>query len=167
MIIKKIISNTKNLINEWHTEDKKWFSSNLNNLDIQNSVNKLAFHNYCGWHFIEEYQNKNKEIISFVYEGGLEHNKNRNECMEKIDEFFDKIQLKTGGFNSEGFGSIFDRIINDYIKYLHLKENNDTRAELMEDQIYFLEKAAEQLYTDITCGQRQIKIFKKFKTRGY
>ena len=87
--------------------------------------------------------------------------------MEMIDEVFYKLQKNEGNFNSEGFGSIFDRFINDYIKYLHLKESNDIRSDYFYKQINFLEISLEQLYKEVLDGSRKITIFKKFKLSGY
>jgi hypothetical protein len=167
--IQEIVQEIKITIDLWHSKNLKWFEYDtiLDTTDITNIIKKLAFHNYCGWHFIEGYQDTNKNNIQFVYDGGLEHNKYRNACMEIIDEFFYLIQKNSGIYNSEGFGSIFDRLINDYIKYVHLKETNDSRADDFYKQIVFLENALEQLYNEIIIGTRRITIFKKFKSSGY
>jgi len=170
MQIQEIIQEIKTTIDSWHSENLKWFEYDTildTKDDIVNVIKKLAFHDYCGWHFIEGYQDTNKNNIQFVYDGGLEHNKYRNACMEKIDEFFYSLQKNSGSYNSEGFGSIFDRIINDYIKYIHLKESNDPRAEDFYKQIEFLENALNQLYSEIITGTRRITIFRKFKSSGY
>jgi|APGre2960657404_1045060.scaffolds.fasta_scaffold01442_2 hypothetical protein len=168
-MIKELILNIKKTIDDWHSNNLKNFEIEKN-FDENNPsclIKKLAYHNYCGWHLIEEYQNSNKNTIQFVYDGGLIHNKDRNNCMEMIDEFFYKLQKNEGNFNSEGFGSIFDRLINDYIKYLHLKQSNDIRSDSFYEQINFLETALEQLYKEVLVGSRKITIFKKFKSSGY
>lgn len=168
-MINELILNVRKTIDDWHSNNLKNFKIKKN-FDVNNPsclIKKLAYHNYCGWHLIEEYQNSNKKTVQFVYDGGLIHNKDRNNCMEIIDEFFYKLQKNEGHFNSEGFGSIFDRLINDYIKYLHLKESNDIRSDSFYEQIKFLEIALEQLYKEVLVGSRKITIFKKFKSSGY
>lgn len=168
-MISKLISITKDNILAWHNQGLKWFDfkSQYQEQDIRSTIERLSFHNYCGWHLIEEYQNSNKDTVSFVYEGGLHHNRERNNCMERIDLHFYSLQKHTGAFNSEGFGSIFDRHSNDFVKLLHLNELGDPRANEFEKQIAFLENAIEQLSNDIITGQRQVMIFKKFKVKGY
>lgn len=168
-MIKELISNIKKTIDDWHSDDLKNFDlkSDFDTSDLFLLIKKLAYHNYCGWHLIEEYQSSNKKTVQFVYDGGLKHNKDRNSCMEMIDEIFYKLQKNEGSFNSEGFGSIFDRLINDYIKYLHLKESNDLRSVDFYKQIIFIEIALEQLYKEVLDGSRKITIFKKFKSSGY
>ena len=168
-MINELILNVKKTIDDWHSNNLKSIEIEKN-FDVNNLsclIKKLAYHNYCGWHLIEEYQNSNKKTIQFVYDGGLGHNKDRNNCMEMIDEVFYKLQKNEGNFNSEGFGSIFDRFINDYIKYIHLKESNDIRSDYFYKQINFLEISLEQLYKEVLDGSRKITIFKKFKLSGY
>jgi len=170
MDIKQLIDNIKVTIDKWHNANLGYFEyeeSNFNVSDINSLIEKLAYHDYCGWHFIEGYQTSNKDFIRFVYDGGLEHNKHRNACMEMIDELFFSIQKNTGTNNSEGFGSIFDRLINDYIKYIHLRDSHDDRYHNLSPQITFLENALIELYQEIISGTRKITIFRKFKSSGY
>jgi hypothetical protein len=166
--ITEALSITKEFINSWHKEDRTWweFDYQKNDILIYNCV-KLAYHDYATWHMIERYQSNDVSEIKFIYEGGLEHNKFRNECMQNIDEYFYSFQSNTEIFNSEGVGTIVDRFINDYLKYIHLIEDNDERSSQLEFQINFSITSAEKLVQEIINGTRSIIIFKKFKTSGY
>jgi len=64
-------------------------------------------------------------------------------------------------------GSIFDKLSNDYIKYLHLIENKDERSSLLEKQVSYFEKCLEKLDTDLREGYKSIIVFQKFKVNGY
>jgi hypothetical protein len=166
-IIDAILATKVNL-DTWHAEQRTWWEFEFSQEDelVFNSV-KLAYHNYATWHMIERYQTNDAKEVKFIYEGGLEHNKYRNLCIQNIDEYFYKYQTNTEVFNSEGVGTIVDRYINDYLKYIHLLENNDDRASQLEFQINFSKSSAEKLVQEMIDGTRSIIIFKKFKTSGY
>ena len=143
------------------------FESNFDIGSFQYWLQKLAFHDYVVWHYIEEYANQDKKVVQFVYEGGLKQNKMRNEAMEKIDSFYVSMQENTGTFHSEGMGNIFDRLINDYLKYIHLVQDFDDRSKLLVAQMEFTKTCLEALDQDIRNGAKQIMVFQKFKTKGY
>jgi|APGre2960657373_1045057.scaffolds.fasta_scaffold159465_2 hypothetical protein len=166
--ITEAISITKENLDLWHKENKTWweFEFSQDDLLVYNCV-KLAYHDYATWHMIERYQSNDANEVKFIYEGGLEHNKYRNECIQNIDEYFYKFQSNAEVFNSEGVGTIVDRFINDYLKYIHLVEDSDERATQLEFQINFSITSAEKLVQEMIDGTRSIIIFKKFKTSGY
>jgi hypothetical protein len=156
-------------LDKWHKNNSVFFDfeSNFDIGSFQYWLQKLAFHDYEGWHYIEEYANQDKKVVQFVYEGGLEQNKMRNEAIEKIDSFYVSIQDNTGTFHSEGMGNIFDRLINDYLKYIHLVQDFDERSKLLVAQMEFTKTCLESLDQDIRNGVKQIMVFQKFKTKGY
>jgi len=168
MGINEYIELLKSAINDWHNQDLKIFENDdFNNNDLSSTLIKLSYHNYVAWHMIEEYQNADKDIIKFVYEGGLYHNSSRNFCMQVIDEHYVRLQDNNAEPHSEGMGSIFDKLSNDYIKYLHLIENKDERSSLLEKQVSYFEKCLEKLDTDLREGNKSIIVFQKFKVNGY
>jgi hypothetical protein len=163
-----MIDNLKTQILYWHINNYKIFDKNdFDESEILSILIKLAYHDYVGWHMIEDYQNSDKEVIKFVFEGGLIHNISRNYCMQLIDEYYVNMQNENAEFNSEGMGSIFYKLANDYIKYLHLVEDNDNRSSLLETQVSFYEKCLKKLDSDIKSKNKKIIIFQKFKTNGY
>ncbi len=165
MEIKEIIKEIFIVLDKWHDLDYKiWDDYYEDNNDILYVVQKLAYHNYCGWHLHELYfENIKKNII----DGSVitDHNKKRNTCMESIDNYFTKNQNTEAKFHSEGFGSIVDRIVNDYIKYLHCLEYNDQRSEKLLYQVQLLTKIANELFDEVKNGTKQIIVWEKFKVQ--
>lgn len=168
MNVNEYIKILKSSISEWHNQGLKIFENNeFNNDDLASTLVKLSYHNYVAWHMIEEYQNANKDVIKFVYEGGLFHNSSRNFCMQVVDEYYVKIQNDEAESHSEGMGSIFDKLSNDYIKYLHLIENKDERSILLEKQVAYFENCLNKLDHELRNGKKSIIVFQKFKVNGY
>lgn len=168
MEITGLIQLLKSSINQWHDLDLKIFENNdYNNLNLESSLIKLSYHNYVGWHMIEQYQNADNDVVKFVYEGGLFHNSSRNFCMQVIDEFYVNIQNPDAEPHSEGMGNIFDKLSNDYIKYLHLIESKDARSNLLEKQVNYHENCLMKLHKQIKEGDKSIIVFQKFKVNGY
>lgn len=168
MDIADYIKILKSSILNWHNQDLKIFENlDLNNTDLESTLIKLSYHNYVTWHMIEEYQNADNDVVKFVYEGGLRHNSARNFCMQEVDQHYVDIQNCDAESHSEGMGSIFDKLSNDYIKYLHLVENKDERASLLEKQVLYFENCLTKLDSDLRSGKKSIIVFQKFKVSGY
>jgi hypothetical protein len=162
------LEKTLRSMDKWHNEILTWFDYDEEENDsLFSLIRKLAYHNYCNWHFTEAYNHDSHDVVRFVWEGGLGHNNFRNMFMEKIDTYFVNKQTSEGDFNSEGMGSIIDRYTNDYLKFIHLTSENDERAPLLLPQIDFLKNASLTLEKDLISGKKRIIIFKKFKTKGY
>jgi hypothetical protein len=168
-MIQSLVKNISNQCEKWHFQNLLWFEHTEFNLQsLEDLTTKLVYHNYCIWHFIEGYQDSDTQKVNFVYLGGLEHNRYRNDTIELIDNIFiSKHQINQGPYNSETLGSILDRISNCIIKIAHLKETNDSRTTLIETQLDFLTNCAIELFDDMQVGKRQITNFSRFKTNGY
>ena len=168
-MIQSLIDNIELQCSTWHSKNLLWFEHSEFNLDsLKDLTTKLVYHNYCIWHFIEGYQDPDTQKVNFVYLGGLEHNRYRNDTIELIDNIFiSNYQINQGPYNSETLGSILDRISNCIIKIAHLKETNDNRIKLIETQSEFLTNCAIELFSDMQLGKRQITNFSRFKTSGY
>lgn len=145
---------------KWHSQDLTLFDFNepLEGLDLH--VVKLLYHNYQIWHFIELYTSPDSGTVLFVYDGGIRHNKLRNESIEAVDSILCQKQKGTGKINSETVGSIIDRIGILYIKLLHLK---DERVKIIEKQLEILVNCAKELMEDMISGERQCVNFSRFK----
>ena len=85
--------------------------------------------------------------------------------MEVVDSFFSENQNIEAKYHSEGFGNIIDRIINDYIKYLHCLEIQDERSESLKQQVEILIQVADELQEEVLLGQKQVIIWKRFKVQ--
>lgn len=166
-MIKELCDTIKLHVNNWHEKGLTWFELEAKEDNLSELVVRCAYHNYCIWHFIEQYKNPDTGLVLFVYDGGLEHNKYRNAVIEKMDEEFSKYQKFTGKNNSETLGSILDRISTSVIKAAHLKDSGDQRLEKVLHQTNTLVKCAEELFEDICSGHRQYEIMSRFKTSGY
>lgn len=165
-MIKDLLSVMKTTVETWHSEDKTWFNCEFPDTP-EGLVTRLAYHNYCGWHFIEGYKNPDTGLVLFVYDGGIEQNRMRNEVIEKLDTVFAAMQVGTGPFNSETLASLVDRISVLYIKICHLREDHDSRMSGVVAQTERLEKCASELMDDMVTGRRQIEVLQRFKTSGY
>lgn len=163
----ELVENIFFSIDQWHNEKKKIFDLEIEKDNVLSLTKKLCYHNYVAWHLIEEYQNGDENIVKFVYEGGLKHNPARNECMQLIDQIYVNFQNPDAETHSEGMGSIVDKLSNDYIKYVHLVENNDERKHLLIDQVNFHVNSLKKLNDEILNGQKRIMVFQKFKINGY
>ena len=164
----EIIDYTSRSIDKWHADSLTWFDYDEEVTDdIACYVRKQAYHNYCNWHYTENYNQKEPNYLGYIWDGGLAHNRDRNLYMQKIDEYYVSVQVPCSTYNSEGLGSVLDRYSNDYIKFLHMTAENDERAPLMLPQIEFLKNIAVSLENDLLNGNRNIIVFKKFKSKGY
>jgi hypothetical protein len=169
-MIQDLIELSKSYLLNWHQKNLTWFNleDHLQAEDkLEYFVIKNAYHNYCMWHFIEYYKNPDTGLALFVYDGGLEHNKDRNQSIELMDDKFMQFQKNTGKINSETLGSIIDRLNVLYIKHIHLKESQDPRLETLMQQTKILEACAKELLQDMIDGTRQCMPLGRFKTNGY
>jgi hypothetical protein len=168
--LKKMLCEMKNQLEVWHNLDLTWFELE-DYLKFEDSLLyyflKLGFHNFCTWHLIEGYQDNDPNKVHFVYAGGLQQNKDRNQTIEIIDEKLINFQKGTGKINSETIGSIVDRISVFYIKMLHMKNENDNRLDMVERQTAVLENCFLELFEDMINGERRIAPLSRFKTTGY
>ena len=165
MKISSLIANVLNTLKKWHTLDLKfWDNHHYDCTDINNVIENLAYRNYCGWHLHELYfENLKRDIV----DGSqiTQHNLFRNQCMEVVDSFFSENQNTEAKYHSEGFGNIIDRIINDYIKYLHCLEIQDERSESLKQQVEILIQVADELQEEVLLGQKQVIVWKRFKVQ--
>ncbi len=165
MKISELIANVIIKLKYWDSLDLKfWDNHPLDYNDINSVIENLAYRNYCGWHLHELYfENLKRNIV----DGSqiTQHNRYRNQCIEIVDSFFCENQNTEAKYHSEGFGNIIDRIINDYIKYLHCLEFQDERSESLIKQVEILTQVADELQEEVLLGQKQIIIWKRFKVQ--
>ena len=154
---------TARYADKWHAAGLTLFEFNeqLNGLDRE--IVKLLYHNYQIWHFIELYTSPDSGTVLFVYDGGIKHNKMRNDCIEKVDTFLCEHQMGVGRINSETIGSILDRIGILQIKTLHLADKGDPRLPLVRRQLDTLVRCAGELLDDMIAGARRCEVFARFK----
>lgn len=163
---RKYIDDVFDLLSKWHNNKLTIFDfeENIEENSLLHTIAKLAYYDYLGWHYCEVYfenlRNKNFNGLLIT-----ESNKSRNLCMEQIDEYFHAIENSDGDFHSESFGSIMDRILNDYIKYLHCLEYEDNRAVDLKDQIDLLIDISINLLEDVKNGKKKLLVWKKFKVK--
>jgi hypothetical protein len=148
----------------------KWHAAGLDLFDFKESLEgaelgvvKLLYHNYQIWHFIELYKSPDSGTVLFVYDGGITHNKLRNECIERVDQILCASQRGTGKVNSETIGSVLDRIGILQIKLLHLQDGKDPRTSVVRRQLETLTQCAEELMDDMVSGERRCELISRFK----
>jgi hypothetical protein len=148
--------------NKWHLAnlDIFEFKEVLQDPTEHNTI-KLLYHNYQIWHFIELYMSPDSNIVLYVYDGGIKHNKLRNDTIEALDVLLCKHQKGTGKMNSETIGSIIDRIGILSIKEVHL--TNDKRLSLVQSQKNLLINCAVELMDEMISGERRCVLFDRFK----
>jgi hypothetical protein len=170
-MIDEIIFEIKKMCDKWHTYGTELFKFE-DDIDCRwldpdkpwvKQVIKLLYHNYQIWHFIELYTAPDSNTVLFVYDGGIKHNKLRNDTIELLDVELCKEQKGTGKINSETIGSIIDRITILYIKKLHLQDSRDARLAVVEEQLDVLIQCAKELMYEMKSGERQCKLFGRFK----
>jgi hypothetical protein len=165
-----IIETARHYINLWHSKNLRWDFNFEDHLEkkltvLEHLAVKCAYHNYCIWHLIEDYKHPDTDQVLFVYHGGLEQNKFRNNTIELMDQQFETIQKGTGKFNSETIGSLIDRIGIMHVKIAHLQD--DSRLKMIENQLAILYWCAIELVEDMIKGDRQCAFLSRFKTSGY
>ena len=111
-----LIKSVRMQIDTWHLAGYRWDLPQPVEVDLESIAIRCAYHNYCIWHMIEDYQHPDTKQTLFVYHGGLEHNKVRNLMIESMDREFEKIQVEGGALTSETIGSVIDRIGIQFIK---------------------------------------------------
>ncbi len=148
---------------KWHKGGLDLFEFGERLDGVEHHVVKLLYHNYQIWHFIELYKSPDSGTVLFVYDGGIKHNKLRNDCIEEIDAFLCKHQRGSGKVNSETIGSVLDRIGILQIKLLHLAGARDARVPLVRRQFETLRKCAGELMDDMVSGERRCELFSRFK----
>lgn len=163
-MIDNIVAEVKKYAEKWHSEGKELFE-----FDCQPSETpeyyavKLLHHNYLIWHYIDLYKSPDSNTVLFVYDKGIEHNRYRNETIERLDDILCSLQKGTGKINSETIGSVIDRLGIHYIKFLHLRDAGDGRAELVFKQFEVLFTCAKELMEEMISGQRRCLPFNRFK----
>lgn len=158
---RQIIESVKTHADKWHREDKKIFDFDEKiESEAEYYAIKLLHHNYLIWHYIDLYKSPDSNQVLFVYDKGLEHNKYRNDTIEKLDEVLCKFQKETGKLNTETVGSAIDRLGIHYIKFLHL---NDERAKEVKQQFETLSECIKELMQDMESGNRRCMVFSRFK----
>jgi hypothetical protein len=163
--IKELVFEIKTTLNNWHNQNKTyWDNQDFDSDNLSSVIEKLAYHNYCGWHLHEVYF---ENVRNNIHDGHMttNHNVYRNQTMEMIDAFYTTDQNADAKYHSEGFGSIIDRIVNDYIKYLHCVEYSDVKAEGLLNQVEILTDIAADLEEEVLSGTKQILVWKKFKVQ--
>jgi hypothetical protein len=148
---------------KWHGAGLALFEFSEQLKGVDHPVVSLLYHNYQIWHFIELYTSPDSGTVLFVYDGGIRHNKLRNDCIEQIDGFLCERQRGSGKVNSETIGSILDRIGILQIKVLHLADKGDPRLSLVKRQLDTLVRCAGELMDDMIAGERRCEVFSRFK----
>jgi hypothetical protein len=180
--LKKIFDLQSNYVEEWH---------NIENYDVLleneflNLILKQHSFNFKLWHQedIARKKDVNNSIIAEVKQNIDGFNQNRNDYIEKIDEFLVKEFISQGidfytfdNFNSETLGSIIDKMSIMSLKVYHMNEQL-LRKDVSEDHInkcniklntlkqqrddlnYFLLNLTEDIFNK----KRAFKIYKQFK----
>ena len=163
-VIERIIESIKTSAEKWHADGKEIFDlDRTEDGSPEYYAVKLLHHNYLIWHYIDLYKSPDSNTVLFVYDKGIEHNKYRNETIEKLDEILCKLQQGSGKINTETIGSAIDRLSIHYIKYLHLKTAKDSRYLKVLQQFYILVGCVNELMEDMIAGNRQCLVFSRFK----
>lgn len=147
----------------WHNQGLDLFEFEEHLSGVDQATVELLYHNYQIWHFIERYVSPDAGTVLFVYDGGIRHNKLRNECIERLDGYLCDLQKGTGKINSETIGSILDRIGILQIKSLHLKDKVDPRLFQVQRQLDILIRCASELMDEMISGERRCELFSRFK----
>jgi len=121
----------------------------------------LHFHNFQIWHYENYCRTSDEEKIVFGKRGSVKHNKLRNDCIERLDQYFVKFQY-SGGYNSETLGSIVDKISVFFLKEKYCESEDSHRIAKL--QLVFLQDAARHLWRDMLQGRSRIRLFKSLKT---
>ncbi len=159
----ELIRLTAQVAGKWHSAGLELFAFEEVLDGVDRHVVKLLYHNYQIWHFIELYKSPDSGTVLFVYDGGIRHNKLRNDCIELVDEVLCAGQKGTGKLNSETIGSILDRVGILQIKKLHLADKGDPRLPVVERQLRTLTSCAGELMDDMISGERRCELFSRFK----
>lgn len=176
--IKEICRLQEKLVNDWHKKDIKNKGEGFFLLVVENHIR-----NFKLWHVEDkarEIEVKDK-IIADAKRAIDPLNQQRNDFIEKIDEFFlnniiKQSLNKSAEMNSETIGSIIDKLSINSLKIYHMVEELNRKDSLQEykqkcqiklkilkeqreDSILCLKK----LISDIFSGKKRIKVYRQFK----
>lgn len=123
---------------------------------------RLIYHNYQIWHLLEDYKSPDSNRVLFVYDGGIRHNKLRNNAIEALDKLLCSQQVGKGKLNSETIGSIIDRVGIWYLKKLHEEAGTGRHSDIM-GQIIALTACTHELYDEMLAGTRWCAVLDRSK----
>lgn len=117
----------------WHNQDLKHFTWEF--IEQENTlaglIERNIYYNYQGWHFEDLGQSDNPTDVMRGWKGSRENNRNRNQSIQYIDEYFIPFYSEEAEEYTETIGVILDKVSILYIKYLHLVENGDERCQIL------------------------------------
>lgn len=130
----------------------------------------LHYANYQIWHY-EDYCRSGIEAEIIRCKPQIDKfNQQRNDLIEKVDEYMIAEQQGTGAYNTETFGSVVDRLSILALKVYHWNElvvagRNKFQPKLLvaKDQYEFLSRQLKELLDDMQCGKRQMRLFRQLK----
>lgn len=156
----------------WHKEDKQFEQERIMPTStVPELIFRLHWINGAIWY--RENIARTEDVLA-VFEAKRKidrHNQLRNNLIEAIDEQIIKDQNPEAPYNSEGIGSILDRISVTVLKIYHLgeilrnkpQEGLETKLMAVRDQLMFLTEQLQILSEQIQSGQRRIRVFRQHK----
>lgn len=136
------------VLSEWHFRDLTIFDyqDTKINLDSQciDIIKLNAYSHYQMWHLLEGYD----------FNVGRKHNLNRNNTINWLNQFYNKYNPTNAKYyNTEGIGSLIDKININNIKYLHALDNHECNIQIISDEKNILLDCLTSLLTNMIDGE--------------
>jgi hypothetical protein len=159
------------------------------NVSSKNSFEEIVLqqhrHNYDLWHEEDEARRTDvgDSVIAKVKRAIDKLNQQRNDCIEKIDDYL-VLELEKNGVkyhssvkrNSETPGSIIDKLSIIALRIFHMNEQivrKDTeqshidkcrsRLQILNEQQFDLAESLTDLWQELCRGEKRLKVYRQFK----
>lgn len=172
----------RSMVERWHTQE---VDNPLEGQGLLDLVCQEHQKNFLLWHQedIARSPNVGDSVIAEVKRTIDRLNQQRNDCIERMDEFL-LAQLQAWGtvprprarLNTETPGSAIDRLSVLALRIYHMEEQarrSDASAEhrakaeqrlaILRVQLADLAQALQQLLDDIFAGRKRLKVYRQFK----
>lgn len=172
----------RRMVKRWHTQEMDNPFAGQGLLDL---VCQQHQKNFLLWHQedIARSPDVDDSVIAEVKRVIDRLNQQRNDCIERIDEFLLE-QLKAWGtaprprakLHTETPGSAIDRLSVLALRIYHMEEQAhrsdadaqhrakaEERLAILQMQLADLAKALQQLLNDIFAGRKRLKVYRQFK----
>jgi len=150
-------------------EIENWVKSSNNFFEINpvydNSIltlsRGLAICLYNGWQCDWMMNSVDRDIVYNGTKLGLTWNKHRNTYLEIIEQFYYDIQKNGTSITGESLAMNLDKCFILYLKILNSEDKNIIKT--LKNQLRFVLKSSDNLYSDLISGKRNIIVFSHLK----
>lgn len=150
----------------WHTDDLTLFvlaDPATDGVHLAALVLRLQYHNRQVWHYEDMGRSDQEAAIVRGWRGAMEHNKQRNLCINAIDALLARPAASTVPLHSESLGSLCDRITILQLKHMAFRERDAALGAAVANQRDELVGYAQELATKLRAGAVRVQQVPRLK----